>query len=171
MAKWIHETSMFKLISNLFTFKHHMLRKLFRCWKSSVSYLKFLRTRDSIKTHLFYMKPHFRDALPLLGHLADFVSKFAMVLEARKAGSIHEFRARQKSYMDNNVLTDVSELGKLFVEIVDKTSKDLRAHILKLNVEEDALDTGGYIEAMCKSMRDARLERERVRQTIRRTRQ
>jgi dynein heavy chain len=61
LSDWMHESTLFNIITNISFFKSYTLTKIFSIWKKNVRYRKFLKTRKKLISNAFLAKPTFSE--------------------------------------------------------------------------------------------------------------
>jgi dynein heavy chain len=63
LSEWMHESTMFNIITNIHFFKNYVRTKIFNIWKMNVRHKIFCKTRDKLIHDCFLVKPAFSDNL------------------------------------------------------------------------------------------------------------
>ena len=63
LSEWMHESTMFNIITNIHFFKNFVLTKIFNLWKLNVRYRLFCQTRKKLVNECFLCKPAFTSSL------------------------------------------------------------------------------------------------------------
>ena len=61
LSDWMHESTLFNIITNISFFKSYTVTKIFSIWKKNVRYRKFLKTRKKLISNAFLAKPTFSE--------------------------------------------------------------------------------------------------------------
>jgi dynein heavy chain len=61
LSDWMHESTLFNIITNITFFKSYTVTKIFSIWKKNVRYRKFLKTRKKLISNSFLAKPTFSE--------------------------------------------------------------------------------------------------------------
>jgi dynein heavy chain len=59
LSDWMHESTLFNIITNIGFFKSYTLTKIFSIWKKNVRYRNFLKIRKKLVADVFLAKPTF----------------------------------------------------------------------------------------------------------------
>lgn len=59
LSDWMHESTMFNIITNIQFFKNYAITKIFNIWKANVHYRIFCKTRKRLIHDTFIAKPAF----------------------------------------------------------------------------------------------------------------
>lgn len=72
LSDWMHESSLFNIITNIQFFKSYAVTKIFNIWKANVRYRLFCKTRKKLVYDAMIAKPAFAEHLVSLNkHLYD----------------------------------------------------------------------------------------------------
>jgi dynein heavy chain len=63
LSDWMHESTLFNIITNIGFFKSYTITKIFSIWKKNVRYRSFLKTRQRLVSDAFISKPTFAENL------------------------------------------------------------------------------------------------------------
>lgn len=63
LSDWMHESTMFNIITNIQFFKNYAITKIFNIWKANVHYRIFCKTRKKLIHDTFIAKPAFANHL------------------------------------------------------------------------------------------------------------
>jgi dynein heavy chain len=59
LSEWMHQTTMFNVLTSMKFFKHYLISKVFNLWKGNVRYNMFKNTRMTLAKNLIYSRPAF----------------------------------------------------------------------------------------------------------------
>ncbi|GBG33042.1 Dynein heavy chain 7, axonemal [Hondaea fermentalgiana] len=166
MPQWIHESTCFRVISNLSTFKYQHERKAMSRWRAAVRYIKFCRIKRRVEHQLLMVRPHFAEALrSAMRELHHFMENSPFELDARRASLLPNFAQKQTDQLEGRILHGLqhagSSIGQGVVRATQALRKDLRQH------KERLLRNKNIINVATKSMAEARLEKETTIRAIR----
>lgn len=72
LSDWMHESTLFNIITNIEFFKSYAITKIFNIWKANVRYRSFCKTRKKLVYDCFVAKPAFAQHLLTLNkHLYE----------------------------------------------------------------------------------------------------
>jgi dynein heavy chain, axonemal len=60
-SDWMHEATLFNVLSSMKFFKNYLNGKIFNSWKANVRHKRFIRTRQKISQKLKFMRPAFQN--------------------------------------------------------------------------------------------------------------
>jgi len=63
LSDWMHESTMFNIITNIQFFKNYAITKIYNIWKANVHYRIFCKTRKKLIQDAFIAKPAFASHL------------------------------------------------------------------------------------------------------------
>lgn len=63
LSDWMHESTLFNIITNIGFFKSYTITKIFSIWKKNVRYRSFLKIRQRLVSDAFISKPTFAENL------------------------------------------------------------------------------------------------------------
>ena len=61
LSDWMHESTLFNIITNISFFKSYTITKIFGIWKKNVRYRNFLKIRQKLVRDAFIAKPTFAE--------------------------------------------------------------------------------------------------------------
>ena len=59
LSDWMHQSTMFNVLTSMKFFKHYLIGKVFNQWKGNVRYRMFCRTRKELAKNLIFTRPDF----------------------------------------------------------------------------------------------------------------
>ena len=59
LSDWMHESTLFNIITNIGFFKQYTATKIFGIWKKNIRYRSYLKTRQKLVADAFMAKPTF----------------------------------------------------------------------------------------------------------------
>lgn len=63
LSDWMHESTLFNIITNIGFFKSYTITKIFEIWKKNVRYRNFVQKRKKLIADVFLAKPTFSEHL------------------------------------------------------------------------------------------------------------
>lgn len=115
LSDWMHESTMFNIITNIQFFKNYAISKIFSIWKKNVHYRIYCKTRRKLIEDSFICKPAFSN------HLLE-INK--MIYDIRNIKSISSSISQNKQYELDDFKTDQrksrSEATTGYENIVEK---------------------------------------------------
>ena len=89
LSDWMHESTMFNIITNIQFFKNYVIAKIFNLWKANVNYRIYCRTRQQLIHECFITKPAFAN------HLLE-INRLMFDLQSQKTlGSLSQHQTPQ----------------------------------------------------------------------------
>lgn len=61
LSDWMHESTLFNIITNIGFFKSYTVTKIFEIWKKNVRYRSFVQKRKKLIADAFLAKPTFSE--------------------------------------------------------------------------------------------------------------
>ncbi len=92
LSDWMHESTMFNIITNIKFFKSYAITKVFSIWKKNIRFRKFLKTRKKLIGDSFLPKQTFSENLMEINRCL-----FELQLNKTISGKITENRTWEKS--------------------------------------------------------------------------
>jgi dynein heavy chain len=59
LSDWMHQSTLFNILSSMKFFKHYLIGKVFGMWKGNVRHKMFIKTRQQLAKNLIYSRPAF----------------------------------------------------------------------------------------------------------------
>ncbi len=63
LSDWMHESTLFNIITNIQFFKGYSITKIFTIWKKNIRYKNYLKIRQKLVSDVFIAKPTFAENL------------------------------------------------------------------------------------------------------------
>jgi len=96
-SDWMHEATLFNVLTSMKFFKNYLIGKVFNRWNSSVRYKKFVRTREKLTKNLKYVRPAFQPA---------FIDINSTLYEMRKVKCFKETKAQKNYRLEEDFIPD-----------------------------------------------------------------
>lgn len=142
-SDWMHEATLFNVLSSMKFFKNYLIGKIFTSWKSNVRHKRFIRTRQKISQKLKYMRPAFQSSFLEVNTTLYEMQKIKCFKELKpnKTYKLEEDfipdqkkgREDAKNHYENKINDIISKLSELTNNVSE--SKNIRD-------EEDFENTG-----------------------------
>lgn len=92
LSDWMHESTLFNIITNIEFFKSYAITKIFNIWKANVRYRSFCKTRKKLVYDCFVAKPAFAQHLLTLNR-----NLYELQMNKTISSKISENRTWEKS--------------------------------------------------------------------------
>lgn len=177
LADWMHQSTLFNVLRSIRFFKHYLIAKMFRLWRSNVRYQLYVKQRKQLSRKLFLARPSF---CPSLVEVKKLMFDMEQIEVANiRQGSHAGLQALEPDEFESEQQNQRNEATKLFektmlklekvVETVCKGIKE-RARAYGHGIASDDLSNSRFAEHLLggngrtKSMVSVKKERaERVR--------
>lgn len=133
-SDWMHEATLFNVLSSMKFFKNYLIGKVFNNWKANVRYKRFIRTRQKLAQNLKYMRPAFQSCfMEINGTLYEMQKvKCFKELKPNKTYKLEEDfipdqkkgREDAKNHYENKITEITNRLIELTNEVTE--SKNIR---------------------------------------------
>eukprot|EP00828_Plagiopyla_frontata_P006289 TRINITY_DN1271_c0_g1_i2.p1 TRINITY_DN1271_c0_g1~~TRINITY_DN1271_c0_g1_i2.p1 ORF type:complete len:1883 (-),score=297.33 TRINITY_DN1271_c0_g1_i2:372-6020(-) len=144
LSEWMHESTMFNIITKLHFFKHYTEKKIFNIWKLNVRYRIFCKTRQKLIHDCFLVKPtfatHYMEMnqtmydMQLLSSISTNLNQVNnQELESFKTDQ-QRARGESQTQFNNNMDKLIAKLEQVCKEVIDRT----------LTKETDEMDEGRF---------------------------
>lgn len=141
LSEWMHESTMFNIITNIHFFKHYVKTKLFKIWMANVRKRIFNQKRTMLVRNYFLVKPtfskHLMDINKLMYDLSQTKTISQKIYEKNKNWELEDFkldqkRQRQEAQTEYNQIIDKlnHQVNVVCKEVVERT-------YVKENEDED----------------------------------
>ena len=106
-SDWIHEATLFNVLSSMKFFKNYLIGKVFNQWKANVRYKKYKKTREKLALNLKFVRPAFQNSFQEINTVLYEMQKSKCYKELKgiKTYELEGFYTEQK-----NSREDVKEI-------------------------------------------------------------
>lgn len=103
-SDWMHEATLFNVLTSMRLFKNYLIGKVFSQWRSDVRYKKFVKTRQKLATSLKYVIPAFQPSFVQVNNILYEMQKTKCFQELKpnKQYDLEAFGAEQKKERENS---------------------------------------------------------------------
>jgi dynein heavy chain len=171
LADWMHQSTLFNVLRSIRFFKHYLIAKMFRLWRSNVRYRLYCKQRKQLTRSLFLARPSFCAPLLEVNKLMVEMDTIKLTMIRLTVCEASAFVTDQHTQRQNatNRFTSVTDRLEACVEKVCKGVKE-RARAYDHGVASDDLSNSRFAQHLLggngrsKSMVAVKKERaERVR--------
>jgi dynein heavy chain, axonemal len=138
LSEWMHESTMFNIITKLPFFKNFIIGKIFSIWRLNVRYRVYCKRRKELVNKVFYSKPQFsKNLLDINKHMHDIQSYKTVQIQPQNNYEIELFKSNQQTYR-NEAQKHYDKVGENIAAIMDGVKKQVsESRNLKLPSELD----------------------------------
>jgi len=168
MSQWIHETTCFRAVGNLGTFRYFRERKTMHKWRAAVRYVRFCRVRKEVGAKLVHLKLHFSKVVQTaLKEIQGLVEQPAFVLGSRRAWTVEQFSKKQVENLEGNLQTAMMKAGAAIGKAMHDAVHDSRRDLKKFR--EELQQSKNIVNNANKSMAHMREDQEAMTKRISQT--
>jgi dynein heavy chain len=142
LAQWMHQSTLFNVLTSMDFFKYYLIGKVFRLWKGNVRYKTYNRTRQQLSKALIQTRPAFLNSfMDINKTLYEMKSKLTFQIPTNGKGyDIGEFCNDQKTQRDEIKSHYDTCITKIISEILSNLVKSVTD---SRNLKEDEDFEGG----------------------------
>jgi dynein heavy chain, axonemal len=134
LSDWMHESTMFNIITNIQFYKNYAITKIFNIWKQNVRYNIFCKTRNKLVHENFIAKPAFANHLMDMNQMMyelQLAKTLSNNIQMSKTWEIDDFKGDQKRarndatrHYDVIVERVIGKLDQVCKEVVERTNQN-----------------------------------------------
>mmetsp|Transcript_44767 Transcript_44767/g.87731 ORF Transcript_44767/g.87731 Transcript_44767/m.87731 type:complete len:3997 (-) Transcript_44767:184-12174(-) len=113
LADWMHQSTIFNVLRSIRFFKHYLIAKMFRMWRSNVRYRLYCKQRKQLSRSLFLARPSF--CTPLIE-----VNKLMVEMDGIKLISWNKSSVFESDAFESEQTSQRSTANKKFEAVTDK---------------------------------------------------